>query len=141
LICCFFGLADGFATLLGAHLNIQLQSSQAAWLERGYIVVICGWIIFAFALSRRISLTRGSKQRTALLVLPFVLSLDNLFGGSVRHGTYPGDPSAPLISALTSATFAYFGFEVAKRLRPMIPARLTVLAGLIPLLSVTGLIR
>jgi hypothetical protein len=75
-ISCWFGLADGMATLAAVHLNSHRPAPFESF--QAITIAVPAWILFAYLVSRHVSRVHGKKRGIAILTLPLLLSLDNL---------------------------------------------------------------
>lgn len=118
--------------LLGLLLVASLRARAGAWIDAAAppIVVACGVVIVALALTDRERLETFVNRRWVIAALPLSLSVDNLLiGVSLGAFGYPLPFAAATIGSV-SAAMCIAGIAGGARIRRWLPAHADVLSGL-----------
>jgi hypothetical protein len=116
-----FAAFDFSATLAGTSLRLNL--AQVHHLGGGLVPDL-----FAVALTivAGVVLAYSPRGRGALLLVPFLLSLDNFIAGLI--GGSDQAPHSALIAGLASGLAAWAGFFAARDMSPLYSRRMAVVA-------------
>jgi putative Mn2+ efflux pump MntP len=137
-LCVAFGLWDGLAALAGQHIHLQLIAEERnnPWSS---VAIICLWIAAAALVAYRIQV-RGAVRLWQLTLLPLLLSLDNLFAGSMSPWITAHAVSAPALLGMLSGVLAFAGYQAGTQIGSQFHPRIAFGLGaaalaLLPILS------
>jgi len=127
-----FALCEIGTPLLGLLLMASLHARFGTWVDRAapLILVACGIVIIALALTDRDELQTFVNRRWIVAALPLSLSVDNLLIG-VSLGAFHVPPALAAVTiGSVSASMCLIGLGAGARIRRWLPAHADLLSGI-----------
>lgn len=128
--CVLFGLCDGVATLVGAHLKYGTALGTLSTKPWSTTAGICVWILLVGFLAYRIAV----KKRAGVLVislLPVVMAADNLLAGPICSTASLPANIMPIAATLFSTGFALAGITIGALVRNLTSRPLAISLGFV----------